>query len=52
MAWYAIEARSDLSDPVGEWTIVDEFAGTGGEVVRTNVASGDLRFYRLKATAP
>ena len=52
MAWYAIEARPDLSDPGGEWTVVDEFFGTGGEVVRTNPASGVLRFYRLKAAAP
>lgn len=49
---YAIEARPDLSDPVGEWTVVDEFAGTGGTVVRTNAADGDLRLYRLKAVAP
>lgn len=52
LAQYAIEARPDLSDPVGEWTVVDEFFGTGGTVVRTNAASGDLRFYRLKAVAP
>ncbi len=52
LAQYAIEARPDLSDPVGPWTVVDEFAGTGGTIVRTNAASGALRFYRLKATAP
>ena len=52
MAWYSIEARSDLSDPVGEWTVVDEFFGTGGEIVRTNAADGTLRFYRLRATMP
>ena len=52
LAWYAIEARPDLSDPVGQWSVVDEFFGTGGEIVRTNAASGDLRFYRLRATTP
>ena len=52
LAWYAIEVRPDLSDSVGEWTVVDEFFGTGGTIVRTNAAGGDLRFYRLKAVAP
>ena len=52
LAQYAIEARPDLSNPVGQWTVVDEFPGTGGTLVRTNAATGDLRFYRLKAVAP
>ena len=49
---YAIETLVDLADPAGEWAVVDEFAGTGGETARTNATSGGLRSYRLKATAP
>ena len=51
-AQYAIEAATDLSGLAGSWDVVDEFQGPGGEVVRSNAASGPLRFYRLKATAP
>lgn len=51
-AFYAIEARSDLADPVDPWETVDEFGGTGGTLTRTNPAAGVFRAFRLKAAAP
>ncbi len=46
-ATYTVDAAADLSDAA--WEIVDQFAGTGGDLVRTNAPSGTNRFFRIRA---
>jgi hypothetical protein len=48
-AQYTVEAVGDLTSGAA-WTNVGQFTGTGGDVIRTNLAPDARLFFRLKAS--
>ena len=52
-AQYAIEASTNLAGADSNtWTVVDEFGGSGADMVRANEAASIIRGYRLLGIAP
>lgn len=48
-AQYTVELATNLFGEAGSWTVVQEFQGPGGDIIRTNTTAGTLQFYRIKA---